>query len=221
MYPVPVICPVPFPEIVEKPNVKQLFVRLMPFLLWAVAVNAAHSEALKSGIFDPPRLAPDFTLQSSNGGEFKLSQARGKVVVLGFGFTHCTAVCPITLANLAQARKKLGALADDVQVVYVTVDPEHDDPARLHEYLAFFDPTFIGVTGTDAQLSLVRQEYGIVAGKVTGKTGQPEVHHSSYIYLIDRAGLLRALVPFGKSPDDIVHDVNILLLTNLAASKAG
>ena len=210
----------PFLERVEKPNVKRLFFLLVPFLLWMIPVNAAANEALKSGVFEPPRLAPDFTLQSSNGGEFKLSQARGKVVVLGFGFTHCTAVCPITLANLAQARKKLGAIADDVQVVYVTVDPEHDNPARLHEYLAFFDPTFIGVTGTDTQLSLVRQEYGIVAGKVTGKTGEPEVHHSSYIYLIDRAGLLRALVPFGKNPDDIVHDVKILLQTNVAATKA-
>lgn len=196
---------------------KRVFLLLVPLLLLAASVKAdpqaATGEALKSGIFEPARLAPDFTLQGSNGGEFKLNQTRGKLVVLGFGFTHCTNVCPITLANLAQTRKKLGALADDVQVVYITVDPEHDNPARLHEYLAVFDPTFIGLTGTDVQLSAVRKEYGIITNKAVGKNGEPEVHHSSYIYLIDRAGYLRALVPFGKSPDDIAHDIKILLQT--------
>lgn len=187
----------------------------MSLLFVSISIFAFASEAgtvgLKSGVFDPPRSAPDFVLQSSNGGEFKLNQTLGKLVVLGFGFTHCAKVCPITLANLAQARKKLGDLAKDVQVVYVTVDPEQDSPARLHEYLSAFDPTFIGLTGTEAQLAAVQKEYGIVAAKATGENGEAQVHHSSYVYLIDRAGYLRALVPFGKNPDDIVHDIKILL----------
>ncbi len=194
---------------------------LIPLLLILVTgVSATETEVFKSGVFDPPRLAPDFTLQGSNNHEFKLTQARGKIVALGFGFTHCTNVCPVTLAKLAQARKKLGALANDVQVIYVTVDPAKDTPQRLREYLAVFDPTFIGVTGTDSQLAAVQKEYGITAAKALSKTGQPEVHHSSYIYLIDRAGLLRALVPFGKSPDDIAHDMKILLQKNIATSQA-
>lgn len=188
----------------------RVFLLLIPLLLLGSAVNA-ETEALKSGVFNPPRLAPDFALQSSRGGEFKLGQTRGKLVVLGFGFTHCTEVCPVTLANLAQTRKKLGALADDVQVIYITVDPENDSPTRLNEYLRLFDATFIGLTGTDTQLSNVQKEYGIVAAKAIGKKGEKQVHHSSYIYLIDPAGYLRALVPFGKSPDDIVHDIKILL----------
>lgn len=178
--------------------------------LLSSAVNA-EPEALKSGVFNPPRLAPDFRLQSSKGGEFTLMQTRGELVILGFGFTHCTDVCPITLSNLAATRKKLGKLANDVQVVYITVDPANDSTARLHDYLNVFDPTFIGLTGTDAELSAVQKNYGIIAAKATGKHGEAQVHHSSYIYLIDRAGLLRALVPFGKSPDDIVHDIKILL----------
>ena len=88
-------------------------------------------------------------LQSSDGGELELSRYRGKVVLLGFGFTWCTDVCPVTLATLAQARRKLGPAAADVQIVYVTVDPERDDPERMKEYLHAFDPTFIGGTGTD------------------------------------------------------------------------
>lgn len=174
--------------------------------------NPTATQQLKSGVFDPPRMAPDFSLPSSLDKPFTLSNTRGKVLVLGFGFSHCPNVCPMTLANLAQTYKNLGALADQVQVVYMTVDPERDTPARLREYLANFNSHFIGVTGSAEELAAVRQSYGIIAKKEVHKNGGTyEVHHSSYIYLIDRDGLLRALVPFGKSADDITHDITILL----------
>lgn len=170
------------------------------------------STALKSGVFDPPRIAPDFSLPSSHDNQFTLSEQRGKLLVLGFGFTNCPNVCPMTLANLAQVYKNLGALAGQVQVVYMTVDPERDTPARLREYLTNFNSHFVGVTGSADELAAVRQAYGIIAKKEVHKNGgNYEVHHSSYIYLIDRDGLLRALVPFGKSADDITHDIKILL----------
>lgn len=170
------------------------------------------STALKSGVFDPPRMAPDFSLPSSRDNQFTLSEQRGKLLVLGFGFTNCPNVCPMTLANLAQVYKNLGALAGQVQVVYMTVDPERDTPARLREYLTNFNSHFVGVTGSADELAAVRQAYGIIAKKEVHKNGgNYEVHHSSYIYLIDRDGLLRALVPFGKSADDITHDIKILL----------
>lgn len=170
------------------------------------------STALKSGVFDPPRMAPDFSLPSSRDNQFTLSEQRGKLLVLGFGFSNCPNVCPMTLANLAQTYKNLGALAEQVQVVYMTVDPERDTPARLREYLTNFNSHFVGVTGSADELAAVRQAYGIIAKKEVHKNGgNYEVHHSSYIYLIDRDGLLRALVPFGKSADDIAHDIKILL----------
>jgi protein SCO1/2 len=173
---------------------------------------ATENKELKSGVFDPPRMAPDFSLASSLDTQFTLSEQRGKILVLGFGFSHCPNVCPMTLANLAQTYKNLGALADQVQVVYMTVDPERDTPARLREYLANFNAHFIGVTGSADELAALRQSYGIIAKKEVHKNGGTyEVHHSSYIYLIDRDGLLRALVPFGKSADDITHDIKILL----------
>ncbi len=167
---------------------------------------------LKSGVFDPPRMAPDFSFPASNGSEFSLSQQRGKLLVLGFGFSNCPNVCPMTLANLAQVFKNLGPLADKVQVVYMTVDPERDTPEQLRKYLAHFNASFIGVTGPAEQLASVRQSYGIIAQKEMHKNGKDyDVHHSSYIYLIDQQGLLRALVPFGKSANDITHDIRILL----------
>jgi protein SCO1/2 len=174
--------------------------------------STTTATGLKSGVFEPPRMAPDFSLPSSLNTPFTLSEQRGKILVLGFGFSHCPNFCPMTLANLAQTYKNLGTLAEKVQVVYVTVDPERDTPARLREYLGNFNPHFIGVTGSTEELTAVRQAYGIMAKKEMHKNGGTyDVHHSSYIYLIDREGLLRALVPFGKSADDITHDIKILL----------
>lgn len=187
---------------------------LFSLLLLSVTADATSDASLKSGTFDPPRLAPDFTLAGSHGKELTLSEYRGKLVILGFGFTHCPDICPVTLARLAQVHKNLGALADQVQVVYVTVDPERDNVERLREYMAHFNPNFIGVTGTPEQLSAVRQSYGILAAKKVHEDGSYEVHHSSYIYLIDRQGLLRALVPFGTPVDNMVHDIKILLRDN-------
>ena len=141
---------------------------LLLLLILAVAVGAAAaSSELRSGVFKPPRPAPDFSLPGSNNAEIKLSRYRGKVVALGFGYTSCPDVCPTTLAHLAGIRKKLGSTGKEFQVVYVTVDPERDNAERLRKYLAAFDPTFIGVTGTPAQLADVRKAYGILATKKT------------------------------------------------------
>jgi protein SCO1/2 len=172
---------------------------------------AAEAPALKAGVFEPPRMAPDFTLPSSTGTDVMLSAHRGKVVLLGFGFTTCPAVCPITLATLAAARKQLGAQAAEVQVVYVTVDPGRDDAKRMREYLGAFDPTFVGATGTEAQLAAVRKEYGVTAEKVPKDGGEYLYAHSSFVYLIDREGRLRALMPYGHAAADYVHDVQALL----------
>src|SRR5689334_20452773 len=130
-------------------------------------VHAAPAPAasFKSGVFEPPRDAPDFELQGSDGAPLKLSRFRGKVVALAFGFSYCQRVCPVTLANLARVSTELGADARDLQVVFVTVDPARDTPARLKEYLAFFNPSFMGGSGTPAQLEAVRKIYGITTNR--------------------------------------------------------
>lgn len=182
---------------------------LLSLALCATAALAAAPE-LRTGTFSPPRQAPEFSLQGSSGASIRLSAYRGKVVALGFGYTSCPDVCPTTLADLAKARKRLGAAADDLKVIYVTVDPERDSAAVMRRYLASFDPTFLGATGTAGELAEVRKAYGIQ----TSRAGKPPayfVHHSSYVYLIDRAGNLRAMMPFGVSVDDIAHDVKVLL----------
>ena len=179
-------------------------------LLLAKASAAVTSGAFKAGTFDPPRLAPEFSLQGSDGHELRIERFRGKVVLLAFGYSSCTEVCPVTLATFAQVRRQLGAAATDVQVVYVTVDPQRDVPERLKKFLGNFDNTFIGGSGTERQLAAVRKEYGVTARKIP-YGGTYTYAHSSFTYLIDRKGQIRALMPYGHSADDYVNDLTILL----------
>lgn len=175
--------------------------------------TVAQAQTLKSGVFDPPRPAPDIALPASTGKPFKLSHLRGKVVVLEFGYTQCPSVCPVSLASLTQARQLLGAAADDVQVVFVTVDPARDSVPLLRDYLGQFDRSFIGIGGTQAQIDSVLRAYGISATRrtINGSKTEYGIDHSSYLYFVDRQGMLRALMPFGRPATDIAHDLAILL----------
>lgn len=183
---------------------------LLACLLVFMTAHTTETDGLKSGVFNPAREAPDFSVRGSDGTNLTLSRYRGKVVLLGFGYTHCPNVCPVTLAVLAQARRKLGSLGEQLQVLYLTVDPERDNAERLKQYLAAFDPTFVGGTGTAAQMAAVRASYGVTAQKV-GSGDDYGVAHSSFVYLITRDGKLRALMPFGHNADDYVHDISMLL----------
>lgn len=192
---------------------KRLPLFFLSLALLASSASAAPLAGLKSGVFDPPRAAPEFVLPASNGGQFKLSKYRGKVVVLEFGFTHCVEVCPVSLAALTHARQLMGKSGDDVQVVFVSVDPVRDTTARLQAYLKPFDPSFIGVTGTEQQIDSLLKSYGISATKrlVEGSKTDYTMHHSSYLYFIDRKGMQRAMMPFGRPAADIAHDLALLL----------
>ncbi|HSL21502.1 MAG TPA: SCO family protein [Vicinamibacterales bacterium] len=170
-------------------------------------------QGFRSGIFEPPREAPAFSLDGSNGRKLSLRDHLGKVVILEFGFTFCQQVCPVTLARLTEAHKKLGSAARDVQLIYVTVDPKRDSPERLREHLTAFNPSFLGATGTPDELAAVLKAYGVVAEEVVSRNPALgyEVSHSSFLYLVDRQGKIRGLVPFGTPADDIVRDLELLL----------
>jgi protein SCO1 len=183
------------------------------------AVNEARSHEFRSGVFDPPRAAPGFVLEGSDGAPVSLDRFLGKVVIVEFGFTHCVRVCPVTLGTLSQVFDALGGAAHDVQLIFVTVDPARDTPARLKEYLGFFNPTFVGGTvtrlapdGSATALDDLRRAYGVEAARTPAQAeGGYDVHHSSSLHLIDARGRLRVLVPFGKPAADIVHDIQLLL----------
>jgi len=182
--------------------------RALALLLIALPAICLGASGLKTGEFSPPAMAPDFSLPGTHGKTLKLSDYRGKVVALGFGFTSCHEVCPTTLAELASIRKQLGAASADFQVVYVTVDPAKDTPKVMKAYVTGFDPSFLGATGTATQLEAVRKQYGAFAAK--GKPGDG-MDHSSFVYLIDRTGKLRGISPYGTPVADVLHDVHVLL----------
>jgi protein SCO1/2 len=177
----------------------------------AHAAPSTPPTALKAGTLTPILSAPELKLTATDGKPLSLARFRGKVVLLAFGFSNCAEVCPITLATLAGARKKLGAEAAGVQVVYVTVDPERDDAAQMRKFLGSFDATFIGGVGTRAEIEAAEKSYGINVVKNVNADGSYTLGHSSSIYLIDRAGGLRAVMPYGHPVDDFVHDLKILL----------
>jgi protein SCO1/2 len=173
----------------------------------------AAGQGFKGGEFDPPHPAPDFALDGTTG-PVTLAAYRGKVVILEFGFTTCQKVCPTTLAKLKQVFEELGPAGSEVQVLFVTVDPERDTLERLGAFLAGYHESFVGATGTPEQLASIRDAYGVLATKELseGPDGY-QVHHSSSLYLIDREGRLRVLEPFAKPPGDIAHDLRLLLET--------
>jgi protein SCO1 len=179
--------------------------------LGAPAAGPAMDMPLKAGILSPAMPAPELKLAATDGKPLNLTRFRGRVVLLAFGFSHCTVVCPVTLATLAGARKKLGADAADVQVVYVTVDPERDDAAQMRMFLRSFDPTFIGGVGTRAEIDVAQKSYGVSSKKEVFASGGYAIAHSSSVYMIDRAGRLAAVMPYGHPVDDFVHDLQILL----------
>jgi protein SCO1/2 len=147
-----------------------------------------------------------------------LSDQQGKVVLLYFGYTNCPDVCPITLAELKEVKNELNNLAENVSIVFVTTDPDRDDPETVKSYLDKFDPGFIGLTGELADLKPVWQSYGVYQAKIEDDHGEShaspsnyEVDHSTRVYVIDSNGDLRMTFPFGMEVSAMVSDLSHLL----------
>jgi protein SCO1/2 len=154
----------------------------------------------------------DFSLIDFNGQTRTLADFRGKVVVMFFGFTHCPDVCPVTLAEFAQAMKKLGPDADRVQVLMVTVDPERDSPEVLKRYVSAFDPRFLGLTGDSEAIARTAREFKVIVQRnAPGASGNYTVDHSSGTYIFDPTGRLRLYMGYGQGADVLAHDVGELL----------
>ena len=154
------------------------------------------------GEFDRMRLAGD-------GGEtVSLESYRGKVVLMYFGYTFCPDICPASLAELADAMELLGDRADDVQVVMVSVDPARDTPDVLADYMDHFDPRFVGLTGTDAEIAGVADSYGVFyeAQEGTAATGYL-VDHLASVIVIDGDGRWVEILSYGTSSEQIASDV--------------
>jgi len=154
----------------------------------------------------------DFQLTDFNGHERRLADFHGKVVVVFFGYTHCPDVCPTTLTELASAIKQLGPLGEKVQVLFVTADPQRDTAEVLKQYVTAFNPTFLGLRGTDEQTHRVAKEFKVIIQKVPGADpNNYTVDHSAGSYVYDPEGRLRLYVGYGQGAKVFAHDIGELL----------
>ncbi|MCP2040966.1 protein SCO1/2 [Neisseria sp. HSC-16F19] len=185
----------------------------------APAQTAAASAAVSaSGFYGSDvrteGLGGDFTLVGHHGQNVSLADFRGKAVVLVFGYTHCPDVCPTHLVTYAEALAQLGEAASEVQLLFVTVDPERDTPALLAQYVPVFHADFIGLTADAADTALlnqVKRQYRIASEKVPHPSGHYSVDHSTGTYLLDRTGAVAVYEPNGQTATELAHDLRVLL----------
>lgn len=184
-----------------------LFVGWGGLQLWTNATRGFTGTLIQS-----PAPAQDFTLTAHTGEPLSLSDFRGKVVMIYFGYTYCPDVCPATLIQLSRALALLGDDAEQVQVVMISVDPERDTLERLGEYVTYFDESFIGMTGTDAELTAVATPLGIFYEKHPGtvETGYL-VDHTASVVAIDPDGYLKLVYPFNTDAADIAADLEQII----------
>lgn len=171
------------------------------------------------------RMGGDTVLTSHEGEPFDTSTLRGQLVLLFFGYTHCPDICPASLAKMGQVWKAIDRQGhgDELRIVFVSFDPERDTPERLAEYVPFFGPRVVGLTGSVEQIRdhaarfgvIFRKEPGAVQGgeesQSGGAGGDVNFVHSDYIYLLDRQGRVRKLYPADGDIEEIVRDVESLL----------
>ncbi|MFQ5873769.1 MAG: SCO family protein [Dehalococcoidia bacterium] len=183
-------------------------------VLGIIALNSGQQEpSVRESDLETPEPAPDFALTDHNGQPFRLSDQRGNVVVLFFGYTSCPDVCPTTLALWRQVHDALGPEAERVRFVFVTVDPDRDTPERLRQHLTVFNPAFLGLRGTPAELKQVYKAYDVSHEKVL--VGQSAagylMNHTATVFVIGPEGRLGSSHGFFTPPEEVVSDIRQLL----------
>ena len=154
----------------------------------------------------------DFRLADHTGKPRQLSDFRGKVVVLFFGYTQCPDVCPTTLTTLRDTMSLLGEDAKRVQVLFVTIDPARDSPLLLAQYVPSFHPDFLGLYADDNTTAALAKDFKVFYAKQPGsKPNTYSIDHSTSSYAYDAQGRLRLLLRHGETPANLAADLKLLL----------
>lgn len=196
----------------------------MKKLLAALGVSAALALSLAACDKGPDKLqfqntdltglsyAEKLSLTDHTGKPVTLDTYKGKVIAVFFGFTQCPEVCPTTLANMANVMQQLGPQADQVQVLFITLDPERDTQELLQQYVPGFDKRFVGLRGTPAETAAAAKEFKVIYNKVPGKTEDSyTIEHTAATFVFDKNGKIRLYVRDKQDPAAIVHDLKLLL----------
>ncbi|MBL8327686.1 MAG: SCO family protein [Rubrivivax sp.] len=156
--------------------------------------------------------AKTLELTDAEGKARTLADFKGKVTVVFFGFTQCPDVCPTTMAELAEVKKRLGPDGERIAGIFVTVDPDRDTPELLKAYVGSFDPSFVGLRGNAEQTAATAKHFKVFYAKVPGRTeGSYTIDHTAGSYLFDAQGRVRVFTRHGSGPDALQHDLKQLL----------
>ncbi|WP_345796677.1 SCO family protein [Castellaniella sp. MT123] len=181
-------------------------------LLAGCTSKAAEPLPFEGNDITGTHLGRDLDMTDTSGKPRTLADFHGKVLLVFFGYTQCPDVCPTAMAQAAQALQLLGAKASNVQVIMISVDPARDTPAILGAYVQAFDPSFVGLTGTPEQLDKTARSFKAFYAKEPGPTpDQYAMNHSAAFYLMDQKGEARALLGPSLTPEDMAHDISLLL----------
>ena len=168
--------------------------------LIGILPTVANSENTKIG--------GEFDLTSQYNRPYSSSNAHGKVVILFFGFTHCPDVCPNTLATVQTVLGQLGEKAEQVQPIFISVDPKRDTPKTLKSYLQYFSNDYIGLTGTSEEVDKVIKQYqGFYSYEGDINAGHYTVDHTSNLYILDTRGQVTNIIPYGLPPQAITKAI--------------
>jgi protein SCO1/2 len=156
--------------------------------------------------------AKDFSLRDHDGQQRELKDYLGKTVVMFFGYTHCPDVCPTTMADMAKTMKLLGEQANQVQVIFITLDPERDTQEVLAKYVPSFDKRFVGLYGNAAQTAETAKTYKVFYEKqaVAGQSGYT-IDHSAGSYVYDKEGKIRIYFKYGQKPNEMASDLKQMM----------
>lgn len=194
----------------SRPGLLFWTVALVAVLVAGCTAGAPHEFA--GAAMDDPQPVPDFTLTGSDGSPVSLSDFRGQYVYLYFGYTFCPDMCPTTLAKLSQVRSELGDEASQMRVVMVSVDPERDTPEALGDYVTRFDPTFIGLTGSKADIDAAGQAFGLYYERHEGSAATGYlVDHTARTFLIGPDGRALVAYPHDAPDEDVLADLRWLM----------
>jgi protein SCO1/2 len=181
---------------------------------YLAAAHAAGPDNLRGGLVTPPLPKPAFVLTDTSGARFDFRpKTEGFVTLLFFGYTYCPDQCPMHMANIGAALKKLPArVTDQVKLVFVTTDPARDTPAVLRRWLDLFDRRFIGLTGTEASIEAVQRAAGVPVAQKTGSSERNyAVAHANFVLAYSKDNLAHVIYPGGVTKDDWAHDLPVLI----------